>query len=228
MSWHQRQNLSFNMKAQYFKKTLTKKDIPGATFPSEDFLESCGVDVDFTYIQSMVTEAKEKEFSKEHIDFALALKLHDMLIASKINTSFFTDMRFWQWVCLGPMNEYVHWRFSIDLEKTPSHYVRFLGTGGIGGFSRNAVSRIFIPAYYLLPEIDGKELLESLFEKAQKELSIFQNEACLNPTILVAMVKATRNKNQAETQKIISNFNDLKASKCFDFMSQEEILELLA
>jgi hypothetical protein len=42
------------------------------------------------------------------------------------------------------------------------------------------------------------------------------------------MVKATRNRNQAETQKIISNLNDLKASKCFDFMSQEEILELLA
>jgi len=216
------------MEAKVYKKKLTKNDIVNLNLPNDDQLHSIGVKINFKPTQKLVTSAIEKDIPSETVDVALAMELHDAIIKSKISESFLFDMRFWQWVCLYPMSEYVNWRWSIDLENKPSHYNRYLGTGGTGGFSKNAVSRIFIPAYVLLKEKDGKELLESLFDKTQKEQSIFQNECAINAKILVAMVRATKNKNTSESKNTIMKLNALKFSKCFDLMPEEDIVALIS
>jgi hypothetical protein len=63
--------------------------------------------------------------------------------------------------------------------------------------------------------------------KAQKEMSIFQSESCLNRKVLIAVVKATRGKNQQNSKKDIMKLNALKYTKCFELMSEEEIIDLL-
>jgi hypothetical protein len=216
------------MEAKIYNRTLETKDILNLELPSDDELISLGCDIDFEHCQKLVRDAKDQDIPPESIDVALAHKLHEAITKSKINESYYFDMRFWQWVCLHPMSEYVHWRWSIDLENKPSHYRRFVGHGGTGGFSKNALARIFIPAYVLLKEDDGKDLLDSLFEKTQKELSIFQNECAINSHILVAMIRATLNKNTSETKRIIIRLNVLKSGICFDLMPQDEIVKLIS
>lgn len=216
------------MKARYYQRRLLKKDILYLNLPDENLLLSCGVEIDFTPTQNYVAEAIAKDIPKETVDVAIAKELYDAVISSKLKSSFYTDMRFWQWASLYPMQEYVKWRFSIDLENKASHYSRFLGTGGIRGLSQNAVSRIFTPASLLLPEKDGEELLASLFDKAQKEQSIFQSESCLSHHTLIAAVKATKGMGKNDSKRVIMKLNSLKFSKCFDLMSENEIIALIS
>lgn len=215
------------MEAKYYQRKLIQEDILNLSLPNEELLASCEVDIDFTATQEYVQMAIAQDIPKETVDVAIARELYDAVLKSQIKSSFCTDMRFWQWVSLNPMQEYVKWRWSIDLENKPSHYSRFLGTGGIRGLSQNAISRIYTPAALLLPEVDGVELLESLFDKAQKELSIFQSESCLNRRVLIAVVKATKGKNQRESKNTIMKLNALKYTKCFEVMTEDEILDLL-
>jgi hypothetical protein len=215
------------MEAKYYQKKLTKKDILNLSLPNEDLLASCDVDIDFTSTQEYVGMAISQDLPKAGVDVAIAKELYQAIQTSQIKSSFCTDMRFWQWVSLYPMQDYVNWRWSIDLENKSSHYSRFLGTGGIRGLSQNAIARIYTPASLLIPEPEGDELLISLFDKAQKEMSIFQSESCLNRKVLIAVVKATRGKNQQNSKKDIMKLNALKYTKCFELMSEEEIIDLL-
>lgn len=211
------------------KKRLSSKDLtPNLQFEeSVEFIEY-DFNIDLSDFINEFDAIKNDNKSKiEECDYKFSKIIYDILQSSNADQSIFYDMKFWQWLSVGHLNEYCVSRWNInvnDIKK--SHYAKLLGGGGVGGFSLHSIARLFMPANILLKEKDGDDLLKSFFAKQQKEQSISQSTLALNPSLFVSIVRATTNLNTPQTVKAISRLNARKSGICLDIMNDEEIARL--
>ncbi len=182
--------------------------------------------VDFSEFNEYFDSIKNDESVTVH-DFIFSKLIYKAISNSKLDTKHTFDLRFWQWVCLNEIKEYCLWRWKINAD-SPKKLDRFLGSGGVTGFSKNSASRLYFPAKGLLAEDDGENLLEDFWALTQKELSISQSTLSINPKIFLALVKATKGLNTGDTNKAIVKLNLLKSNLFLDIMDESEILDLIS
>ena len=217
------------IKARRVKKILTSNNLePGLLMSDDTEFVDYNFSIDLGIFLDRFNELRGNPDSKpEDYDAEFSKILYDALIGSGATEAEFYDMRFWQWISITQLLEYCIWRWGIDVNNTKkSHPAKVLGGGGVGGFSLNTISRLFIPAKILLSDQDGDSLLKSFFKIQQKEQSISQSTLAVNSDVFISIVKATANLNTKQTVKAISRLNARKASICIDAMNSEEISEL--
>lgn len=185
-----------------------------------------GFNINFSRFNEYFNKVKNDEKYSEH-DHMFSKLILDAIQESNLDKKFTYDLRFWQWVCINEIREYVLWRWGID-EDSPKNFARFLGAGGVTGFSKNSASRLFFPAANLLGKDDGDNLLKEFWKYTQKELSISQSTLSINPKIFYAIAKATKNLNGDETKDFIIHLNFLKSNLFLDIMDEDEISNLVA
>jgi hypothetical protein len=181
--------------------------------------------VDFSEFNDYFNTVKDDESVTVH-DFIFSQLIYKAISNSKLDNKYTFDLRFWQWVCLNEIKEYCLWRWKINAD-SPKKLDRFLGSGGVTGFSKNSASRLYFPAKGLLVENGGESLLEDFWSLTQKELSISQSTLSINPKIFLALVKATKGLNTGDTNKAIVKLNLLKSNLFLDIMDESEILDLI-
>lgn len=217
------------IKAKRIKKKLIQSDLePGLVLSSNTKLIDYDFSIDLNIFLDHFKSIKQKsDFKPANSDYEFSKILYDSLINSGATDAEFYDMRFWQWISLEQLYEYCIWRWNIDVNDTkPSHGAKVLGGGGVGGFSLNSISRLFIPAKILLNEPDGDILLKSFFEIQQKEQSISQSTLAVNSNVFISIVKATVGLDTQQTVRAISRLNARKIGICIDAMSSDEISKL--
>ena len=213
--------------SKYYKKKISEYDLEKG-FNSLDSFEALetGVEIDFNEFNTFFRSVENDDSVTVH-DFNFSVLIHGAISKSKLDKKFTHDLRFWQWICLNKIKEYCLWRWKID-EEMPKKLNRFLGSGGVTGFSINSASRLYFPADGLLKENDGESLLKDFWSLTQKELSISQSRLSINPKIFIALVKATKGLNTAETNKAIVKLNLLDSNTFLDLMDEAEIIKLIS
>lgn len=213
--------------SKYYKKKISEFDLEQG-FNNLDSFEilDTGVEIDFDEFTSYFQSVANDDSVTAH-DFNFSMLIYEAISKSKLDKKFTHDLRFWQWICLNKIKEYCLWRWKID-EEMPKKLNRFLGSGGVTGFSINSASRLYFPADGLLKEHDGESLLKDFWSLTQKELSISQSRLSINPKIFIALVKATKGLNTSETNKAIVKLNLLDSNTFLDLMDESEIISLIS
>jgi len=212
--------------SKYYEKKISPSSLE-LGFDSIEHLTGIdtGVNIDFKEFNEYFYSIKDDESVTIH-DFIFSKLIYEAITSSGLDKKYTHDLRFWQWICLNEIKEYCLWRWKIN-EESPKKLDRFLGSGGVTGFSKNSASRLYFPAKGLMEEGDGEVLLEDFWSLTQKELSISQSTLSINPKIFIALVKATKGLNTSETNKAIVKLNLLKSNLFLDIMDESEILELI-
>ena len=213
--------------SKYFKNKISKHDLEQGFNNLDSFkvLET-GVEINFDEFNGYLKSVVNDDSVTIH-DYNFSVLMHEAISKSKLDKKFTHDLRFWQWICLNKIKEYCLWRWKID-EEMPKKLNRFLGSGGVTGFSINSASRLYFPANGLLKERDGESLLKDFWSLTQKELSISQSRLSINPKIFIALVKATKGLNTAETNKAIVKLNLLDSNTFLDLMDESDIIRLIS
>ena len=221
---------------KYYEKKITEFDLnPDISLKHEINSIETGSEVDFSDFINFFDNNKDKKIkkAKASLDINFSELIYNAIKESKLDKKFIYDLRFWQWICLNPLNEYCIWRWDVDIESTePEKTVRFLGGGGVTGFSRNSISRLYIPAEMLINEAnvkdlkDGNNLFESFWDNQQKELSICQSILSMNKDIFIAAVRCADGLNTNEIKSMMVELNFRSSSYYLDVMNHEEIFKL--
>ena len=212
--------------SKYYEKKISPSTLELGFNSIEHLIgNDTGVNIDFKEFNEYFHSIKEDESVTIH-DFIFSKLIYEAITTSGLDKKYTHDLRFWQWVCLNEIKEYCLWRWKIN-EESPKKLDRFLGSGGVTGFSKNSASRLYFPAKGLMEEDEGEVLLEDFWSLTQKELSISQSTLSINPKIFIALVKATKGLNTGETNKAIVKLNLLKSNLFLDIMDESEILDLI-
>lgn len=213
------------MTKYYLQKILESSLEKGFNEIDNEETNETGFNINFSEFKNYFNEIKNEEKNSEH-DFMFSKLIFHAIEDSNLDKKFTHDLRFWQWICINEIREYIFWRWNIN-EDSPSKYPRFLGAGGVTGFSKNSASRLYFPAASLLNKDDGEDLLKEFWKFTQKELSISQSTLSINPKIFYAIAKATKNLNGDETKAFIIQLNFLKSNLFLDLMDENEISNLV-
>lgn len=189
------------------------------------------LDTDDRLILDIIASCKAGSSKPSDSDKTLSKEIYNWLQASSITTKMECDRKFWQSLTLFTFREYVPWRWGTDINDinsfTASQIRRYLGSGSIGGYSHNSISRLYFPAKILLKEKDGELLLESFWDNQQKEQSFMMNNTAMIDKVIVALTRtsmgATRNEIINRAKKITA----IKNSRALSYLSEDQIVEIL-
>lgn len=212
--------------SKYYQEKVLGSSLEGGfeSIASNVTLET-GFNINFSDFNSYFSEVKNEEKRSDH-DYMFSKLIFSALEDSNLDKRFTFDLRFWQWISINEIREYVLWRWNIN-EDSLNKLERFLGAGGVTGFSTNSASRLYFPAASLLGKDDGDNLLKEFWKYSQKEQSISQSTLSINPKIFYAIAKATKNLNGNETKAFIIQLNFLKSNLFLDLMDENEISNLV-
>jgi hypothetical protein len=195
-----------------------------------DFIEN-QFDANVEQINGIIDSLTENCQDRPKTDHALSKEIYNWLIASKITPRMESDRRFWQSLSLFVFRDYIAWRWASPLADyenfTPSQKRRFLGSGKIGGYSHNTISRLYFPAKILLKESDGEKLLESFWDNQQKEQSFMQNETAMIDKVVIALTKTTKGAKQDDIVRRAKKITAMKNSRAFSYLSEKQLIEIL-
>jgi hypothetical protein len=214
-----------------YNKILDREDLNTSYSPNS----ACGtIDLDQTlnlnHFNDYFDKVKETNETTKH-DEHFSKLLYEAIIESKIPDTNFNDLRLWQWIALNPLREYTLWRWGIESDESNKKSIRFLGAGGVTGFSNNAASRLFFPALSISEAPDAEDLLKYFWSNTQIELSISQSILSLNPKIFIAAVRATQGIETTNLTRVVSDvivsLNLSSGSTLLDIMEEGEITALM-
>lgn len=222
--------------SKYYERRLSEFDLnPDITLNKDINSIETGVNIDFTDFIKLFEKNKQvtSKRAKADLDIFFSEIIYKAIKDSKLNQKFIFDLRFWQWISINPLKEYCIWRWDIntnsaELQNSP----RFIGGGGVTGFSKNTISRLYIPAGILINENiaenlkDGDSLFQSFWSNQQKELSICQSVLSMNKDIFIAAVRCVDGLNTNEIKRLIADLNFRSSSYFLDAMNHEEIYEI--
>ena len=217
----------------YTKKLSSDVDLNDlSALNNPAILDSVNSSADFSKFHDYLKECKSKKIKPADSDLKFSKIIYKILYSElSIAKSLEGDIRFWQWLAVVPLRDYVFWRWGIehesDGEYTDQHYKRFLGQGGAGGYSWQSISRLYFPAKLILEE-NSEDLLKSFWSLQQKEQSIAQNEQAFNPNVFIALVKAVENVTDGDAvTEMIRKISGLNGAICFDYLQEDEILSII-
>ena len=244
-----------------FKEILNKKDLvdyfEGKQFETMD-IESKNNDYENSNLTFLVDEInlllKKIEIKNiSNYDYNFAEIIYHQL--SKLNNRDLTDIRFWQWVSLEYLQNYIWQRWWVsknidnsksvpktkeekiliikkineDLEEQWSPLtVRFLGGTSLKSLtSRNAISRLFWP-YKIL---EKEDLVKKCFQKQDIAVSVFERQFGLCPEVAKAFVEGIFIKHEKLDKKSIQ-LEAKKLNRYFvtinaDYLNINSVKELL-
>jgi hypothetical protein len=213
------------------KELQTKLDFTSLDSLSEsDFLDS-PFEADDEQIQQIIQSLIENASKRSDTDLMASKEIYNWLQSFNVTSRMESDRKFWQSLALFVFRDYVSWRWDTNLDDagsfTPSQIRRYLGSGQIGGYSHNTISRLYFPAKILLNEKDGEELLESFWDNQQKEQSFMQNETAMIDKVIVALVKTTKGVGRDGIINRAKKITAIKNSRAFSYLSEEKIIEIL-
>lgn len=209
-----------------YEKKVTPNSLENGLNIEESYATiDTGVKIDFTEFNDFFDTVKDDESIQKH-DYDFSKLIFKAISKSGIENKYLYDLRFWQWITLNEIKEYCLWRWKIN-EEAPTKLNRFLGAGGVTGFSINSASRLYFPAVAIMQDSKGDELLKDFWTLTQKELSISQSALSIDPKIYIALVKATKGMKGEAISKTISKLNLLGTSYFLDLMDIEEIITLI-
>ena len=214
-----------------YKQVIQKEELSAFYMP----IDSCETidinkNIDLKDFNNYFEEIKSSNERTKH-DCELSKFLFDAITEAEVSEIELNDLRFWQWVALNPLRHYSLWRWDIESDESNTKSNRFLGAGGVTGFSENSASRLFFPIFSLNSAPDSENLIQHFWSNTQIELSISQSVLSLNPKIFAAAVRATQNvdsRNLTDGVKdIIVDLNLSSGSTLLDIMEEDEIEKLM-
>jgi hypothetical protein len=217
---------------QKYKKILEKDDLEPLYTPN-NLCEVISLDKPlnldkFNHAFDKVKDTKERT---KH-DHELSKLLHAAIIESDVPENELTDLRMWQWIALNPLREYSLWRWDIASDELNKKAIRFLGAGGVTGFSNHSASRLFFPVHILSQAPDAEQLIEHFWSNTQIELSIAQSVLSLNPKIFIAATRATKGISTSNITKVVNNsivsLNLSSGSTLLDIMEEDELAAIMS
>jgi len=161
---------------------------------------------------------------KASSDCVLAKVAHKVF--KKLPNSVLTDNRFWQWIALNEFLDYSIWRWDMTPENIDqqANILRHVISGrGVGGLSRNSISRLVIPCVDLFISPSDYSLVDILFQNQQTEQSLTQSMQSMNPKTFRAMVKSVKGLDGDGVKEKIKRLNALSDSYNLDLMTEVEI-----
>jgi len=213
------------------KKLQTNIDFNRIDSLLESDFTNEGLDTDDRLILDIISSCKEGSLKPSDTDGVLSKEIYNWLQASSITPSMECDRRFWQSLTLFKFRDYVPWRWGTDISDinslTASQLRRYLGSGKIGGYSHNSISRLYFPAKILLKEKDGESLLESFWDNQQKEQSFMQNNTAMIDKVIVALTKTTKGATRNGIINRAKKITAIKNSRALSYLSEEQIIETL-
>jgi hypothetical protein len=222
--------------SKYYERRLSEFDIdPKIIINKEINCIETGAAIDFSDFINLFDKNKHitSNVAKANLDISFSEVIYRSIKESKLSQKFIYDLRFWQWICINPLKEYCIWRWDIDTSSNePQKSARFIGGGGVTGFSKNTISRLYIPAELLINEpstedlVDGDSLFQSFWSNQQKELSICQSVLSMNKDIFIAAVRCVDGLDTKEISRLVADLNFRSSSYFLDAMSHEEIYEI--
>ncbi len=110
--------------------------------------DSVEIAVDFSDLDDLVNRFRDGD---QRIRTGMDVQAHEIIhkLLRGIDRRTLTQMKFWQWLCLNPLREFVLVRWlNIDDSSTPDNLSnaeasRFAGSQSLRGISRNAVARLW-------------------------------------------------------------------------------------
>jgi len=245
-----------------FKEILTKEDLV-SYFEGKKF-DLINIESSIVKERNILEDLQEKFKNQLSITDKKKTALSDAIFSEIIYKTFYdldnrdlADVRFWQWLSLEYLQEYIwnRWWISKNFDKSKSLpstndekiklirstskeeididiwspiTVRFLGGTSLKSLtSRQAISRLFWP-YKIL---ETTELVTQCFEKQDIAVAVFERQFGLHPDAAKAFIKNIslkhKNLDKKSIQTEAKKLNRYFATISPDYLNQDEIKDLL-
>lgn len=219
--------------------SLIHPQMLGAILSGESSAESepTGVTADLGPVKALVKDLVERgayrrPSERTGWDRQLVEPLHSAL--SHLTVRMASDMRFWQWLCVEVMSDFVwaRWHGSVpegppEGAIPPSLAGRFLGRQTLNGVSRNALSRLWWCGQTLGSPQDGYRLAREALQNQDFFQTIFERELGLYPPAARACLHALRNATEDERRMAVKRLNHYLTTIAVEVLSEEDIVSLL-
>jgi hypothetical protein len=145
------------------------------------------------------------------------------------------DMRFWHWLCILPLQDFVWYRWHGYIPEHPrralsEHHAlvgRFTGTPTLNGFSRNALSRLYWCASTLYSENEGFYWVELALQNQDLYQAIFERKFSLYPPAVKACLKELKDKTETERREATRRLNHHLTTIVLETLSEDDIRQLI-
>ena len=145
------------------------------------------------------------------------------------------DMRFWHWLCIVPLQDFVWYRWHGQIPDAPGSVLnqnqaltgRFTGTSSLNGFSRNALTRLYWCAATLYTEEEGFHWVELILANQDLYQAIFERKFSLYPPAVKACLIELKDRSEAERREAIKRFNYHLTTIVLETLSEEDIRKML-
>jgi hypothetical protein len=145
------------------------------------------------------------------------------------------DMRFWHWLCIVPLRDFVWYRWYGQIPDDPRTALsqnqaligRFTGTASLNGFSRNALTRLYWSAATLYTEEEGFHWIELVLSNQDLYQAIFERKFSLYPPAVRACLIELKDRSEAERREAIKRFNYHLTTIVLETLTEDDIRKVL-
>ena len=217
-----------------FADRISKDDLLKALAEPDTF-DEVSLDmapVDLTEFEKIRTELAGSVSQKSKWDRELVEPFHRALVG--LSEADALDMRFWHWICIAGLPEYVKQRWVPDLsdetalpDRMLSHHDRFLGGPNLRGIAHNAYARLWWAGHTLFDNTNGYKLPRKAFESQDLFTSLFERELVLNQHFARACVAELGDLPGDRVKQVLKRTNQWATTMVFDTMDQERLQGLI-
>ena len=144
------------------------------------------------------------------------------------------DMRFWHWLCIAGLSEYVKHRWVPNLsdetslpDRILSHHDRFLGGANLRGIAHNACARFWWAGHTLFDNTNGYKLARKAFENQDLFTSLFERELVLHRPFARACVAELGDLPGDRVKQVLKRTNQWATTMVLDTMDEDRLRGLI-
>ena len=188
--------------------------------------------VDLTEFEAMRMDLFSSVSQRSKWDRELVEPFHQALV--DLPEAVALDMRFWHWICIAGLPEYVKHRWVPNLsdetslpDRVLSHHDRFLGGPNLRGIAHNACARLWWAGYTLFDNTNGYKLARKAFESQDLFTSLFERELVLHRPFARACVAELGDLPGDRVKQVLKRTNQWATTMVFDTMDEERLQGLI-
>ncbi len=174
-----------------------------------------------------LTDAKGRVSARS--DQVVCVELHKALIAITRRTSL--DPKFWMWLSIGPLRDYVIARWGVDLENiTEANLGRFSCASSNSSLgSTNALSRLYWASDAVHQKSDNSyNFINAVIGQADLHKTLFTNSLSLDTKLLVAACKElSTNYREPVSRDVIKTLGAVRLSTMYAAISDTDLQILI-
>jgi hypothetical protein len=190
------------------------------------------VPIDLTEFETIRMKLLDSVPQRSKWDSALVEPFHRAL--SRLTEAEALDMRFWHWICIAGLPEYVKHRWVPKLsdetslpERVLAHHDRFLGGANLRGIAHNTCARLWWAGHTLFDDTNGYKLARKVLESQDLFTSLFERELVLHRPFARACVIELGDLPGDRVKQVLKRTNQWATTMVFDTMDEERLQGLI-